>query len=135
METFMKFDWHYSVKQWLTLFIIKLELDLVLILFLLSFYYKAPPVSRKKWAEKWLRNRMVFDLFLQFELRKTDLCSQQLRNFNFLPVCWHNLWYDCLFWGIKSFLEIGGALENKIIKKVSQRERTLIDLPWASRGS
>ena len=34
--------------------------------------------------------------------------------------------YDNLFWGMKSFPEIGGAYENKIAKKVSKRERTLV---------
>ena len=55
------------------------------------------------------------------------LYSQQLRFFNFQLVCWHNLWYDNLFWGIKLFLEIGVALENKIVKKVSKQEWTLVE--------
>jgi len=48
-----------------------------------------------------------------------------LRNFKFLPVFLQYLWYDNLFRGIKSFLEIGVALGNKIVKKVSKQERTL----------
>ena len=58
-----------------------LESDLVLILFLLSFFYKATPVSRKNWTENWLRNRMLLGLCLQFKLCITDCCI--LSNWDF----------------------------------------------------
>ena len=71
-----------------------LESDLVLILFLLSFYYKAPPVSRKKWAENWLRNRMIFWLVPPVWTSQNWLVFSAAEKFHFLPLCWHNLWYD-----------------------------------------
>ena len=104
---------------------LSLESDLVLILFFLSFFprllhFLGKIELRTDWEKEWF---LACSRKLKF-IKLTSVLSAA-ENFKFLPVCWHNLWYDCLFWGIKSFLEIGGALLNKIIKKVSKQERTL----------